>query len=84
MVDLMTGTETLDSIGLQKNLVDWMSSNDYNVFRNLETGEQIYAMQCKRGNVVHATRKSKQRDQICEALDGREFDYPLNGFRTGG
>jgi len=28
MVDLLTRTETLDSIGLQKNLVDWMSSND--------------------------------------------------------
>lgn len=82
MVDLLTGTETLDSIGLQKNLVDWMSSNDYNVFKNLETGEQIYAMQCKRGNIVHATRKSKQRDQICEALDGQEFDYPMKGFKS--
>ena len=82
MVDLCTGTLSLNNRNLQQNLVDWMSSNDYNVFRNLETGEEIYALECKRGNVVSATRKSKQRDQICEALDGQEFDYPTKGFKN--
>lgn len=59
-----------------------MSACDYNHFKNLETGEDVYALQSKRGNVVHAARKSKQRDQICEALDGQEFDYPMKGFKN--
>ncbi len=76
-IDLVSGNVSLNNRNLQRKLVDWMSACDYNHFRNLETGENVYALQSKRGNVVHAARKSKQRDETCELLDGQEFDYPM-------
>ncbi len=36
----------------------------------------------KRGNKVNATRKIKKMDQIKTALDGKEFDVPVDGFKN--
>jgi len=71
----------MDDPHLQAELLDWIESEDRNKFLNLETGETIYALSAKRGNKVYATRKTKKRDQIKIALDGKEFDVPVDGFR---
>ena len=73
---------SLDDPTLQAILLDWMESEDYNKFINLESGEVIYAQSAKRGNVVYATRKTKNRDRMKDALDGKIFDYPVKGFRN--
>ena len=62
--------------------MDWIESDDHNQFLNKETGEIIYALSPKRGNKVYATRKTKKRDKIKTALDGKEFDIPVDGFRN--
>ena len=72
----------MDDPILQAELLDWIESEDRNKFLNLTTGETIYALSAKRGNKVYATRKTKKRDQIKNALDGKEFDVPVDGFRN--
>ena len=72
----------MDDTHLQAELLDWIESEDRNKFLNLTTGETIYALSAKRGNKVYATRKTKKRDQIKTALDGKEFDIPVDGFRN--
>ena len=72
----------MDDPELQAELLDWIESEDRNKFLNLESGETIYALSAKRGNKVYATRKTKNRDKIKTALDGKEFDVPVKGFRN--
>ena len=72
----------MDDPLLQAILLDWIESEDYNKFLNLETGEFIYAKSAKRGNVVYATRKTKKRDALKNAIEGKVFDYPVKGFRN--
>jgi len=72
----------MDDPQLQAEFLDWIESEDRNKFLNTETGEVIYALSAKRGNKVYATRKTKKRDQIKNALDGKEFDVPVDGFRN--
>lgn len=79
---LVTGERSLDDPLLQAILLDWIESEDYNKFMNLETGETIYAQSAKRGNVVYATRKTKKRDAVKNAIEGKIFDYPVKGFRN--
>lgn len=79
--ELLSKQLSLDDPELQAELLDWIESEDRNKFLNLESGETIYALSAKRGNKVYATRKTKKRDQIETALDGKEFDVPANGFR---
>jgi hypothetical protein len=79
---LVTGERSLDDPLLQAILLDWIESEDYNKFRNLETGETIYAQSAKRGNVVYATRKTKKRDAMKNVIEGKIFDYPVKGFRN--
>jgi len=79
---LVRGEKSLDDSLLQAILLDWIESEDYNKFTNLETGEIIYAQSAKRGNVVYATRKTKKRDALKNALEGKVFDYPVKGFRN--
>ena len=80
--DLVEGKRSLEDENLQAILFDWMESSDYNKFINLETGEIIYAQSAKRGNVVYATRKTKKRDAVKNAISGKIFDYPVKGFRN--
>ena len=80
MSDLVKGNIRMDDENLQKELLLWMGSDDYNVFKNLQTGEEIYALSCKRGNKVYATRKTQQKNRILDALDGKEFDHIMKGF----
>ena len=80
--DLLSKQLSLDDPELQAELLDWIESEDRNKFLNLESGETIYALSAKRGNKVYATRKTKNRDKIKTALDGKEFDVPVKGFRN--
>ncbi len=80
--ELLKGDKSLNDTGLQAILLDWMESADYNEFISTETGEKIYALSSKRGNVVYATRKTKNRDRIKNCLDGKVFDFPIPGFRN--
>jgi hypothetical protein len=80
--DLVEGRKSLNDPILQATLLDWMESEDYNEFLDLETGEKVLTLSAKRGNVVYATRKTKKRDMIKNALDGRVFDFPVPGFRN--
>ena len=79
---LVRGEKSLDDSLLQAILLDWIESEDYNKFTNLESGEVIYAQSAKRGNAVYATRKTKKRDAMKNALEGKIFDYPVKGFRN--
>ena len=81
MKQLLNGDLDLGSPHLQSLLLDWMESDDYNRFVNNETGQEIFAMAAKRGNVVYAARKSKKRDEIKSVISGRVFDTPVDGFR---
>jgi hypothetical protein len=78
---LTDGSLSLDNPKIQSELLDWIESADYNKFLNKKTGEKIYALAAKRGNVVYAARKSKKRDEVKNALVGKEFDIPAPGFR---
>jgi hypothetical protein len=82
IIKLLKGEMSLDDPLLQAILLDWIESEDYNKFLNLETGEFIYAKSAKRGNVVYATRKTKKRDALKNAIEGKVFDYPVKGFRN--
>ena len=62
---------------LQATTLDWLQSNDYNHFKNQETGVDLYSLVCKRGNKVYATRKSVKMDEMVRLLDENEFDYPI-------
>ncbi len=80
--DLVKGKRSLNDPGLQAILLDWIQSEDYNKFLNLETGEIVYAQSAKRGNMVYATRKTKKRDVLKNAIEGKIFDYLVKGFRN--
>ena len=80
--DLVEHRRSLDDPLLQAILLDWMETEDYNKFINLETGEIIFAQSAKRGNVVYATRKTKNRDKVKDAIKDKIFDYPVKGFRN--
>ena len=82
IIQLVSGEKSLIDPMLQATFLDWIESADYNKFINLETGDVIYAQSAKRGNVVYATRKTKKRDQMKNALEGKIFDYPVKGFRN--
>ena len=82
MIELLSNQRSIDDPELQAQLLDWIESEDRNKFLNTETGEIVYAQSAKRGNKVYATRKTKKRDQIKAALDGKEFDIPVDGFRN--
>jgi len=82
MSDCLRGDTKLLDPELQAVFLDWMGSVDYNLFRNIETGGDYYAMCCRRGNVVYATRKTNKEKEIRNALEGKEFDYPVAGFRN--
>ena len=79
---LLDGELSLYDSHLQALLLDWIEAEDHNVFLNQDTGEFVYVLSAKRGNKVYATRKSKKRNEIEAALDGKEFDIPVKGFRN--
>lgn len=47
IIKLLKGEMSLDDTLLQAILLDWIESEDYNKFLNLETGEFIYAKSAK-------------------------------------
>ena len=81
MRDLVEGRLTLETVELQQIGLDWFESEDYNVFFNRETGETIYTLCSKRGNVVHCARKSAQRKALSDAIESKVFDWPVPGTR---
>lgn len=82
MRDLLGGDASISDPEMQAVFFDWMEASDYNKFYNKETGEYVYAQVAKRGNQPYALRKAKKRDDIQAALDGKEFDVPIDGFRN--
>ena len=50
MKDLVEGNISLHNPKIQKRLLNWMTDERYNVFRDVETGDEIYALGRKRGN----------------------------------
>lgn len=80
--DLVNHRKSLSDSDLQAILLDWIESEDHNEFIDTETGEKIFALSAKRGNVVYATRKTKKRDTIRNTLDNKIFDFPIPGFRN--
>lgn len=79
MLDLVEGNISLLDSELQAEFLDWVESPDYNKFENKESGECVYAQVAKRGNVPYAARKTKNRNALRDALDGKVFDYPIPG-----
>ncbi|MBQ7701721.1 MAG: hypothetical protein IJT54_04880 [Candidatus Methanomethylophilaceae archaeon] len=79
MKDLVEGNTSLHNPKIQKRLLNWMTDERYNVFRDVETGDEIYALGRKRGNKAYAAKKTEQKNKLCRALDGKEFDYPIGG-----
>ena len=79
---LVNGDMSISDPYLQATLLDWMESEDYNQFVNLDTGDVIYKRSAKRGNLVYAARKTKKRDALKEVLKGKVFDAPVKGFRN--
>ena len=82
MRDLVEGRITLENESLQKTGLDWFESEDYNVYQNKETGELIYALCSKRGNVVHCAKKSEQKKALSDAIESKVFDWPVPGTRN--
>ena len=82
MRDLVEGRITLEDESLQRTGLDWFGSEDYNVYQNKETGELIYALCSKRGNVVHCARKSEQKKALSDAIESKVFDWPVPGTRN--
>lgn len=82
IIQLVRGERSLNDPLLQAILLDWIESEDYNKFANPQTGGIVYAQSAKRGNVVYATRKTKKRDLMKDALEGKVFDHPVGGFRN--
>jgi len=57
--------------------MDWLESKDYNHFKNLKDGTDVFSLVCKRGNKVYTTRKSIKMDEMIELLNNGNFDYPI-------
>ena len=81
MSDLVSGEVSFDNPYLQCTMMDWLESKDYNHFKNLKDGTDIFSLVCKRGNVVYTTRKSVKMDEMIELLNNGEFDYPIGSSR---
>ena len=79
IVDLTNGNRSIHDPDIQERLLKWMSDEQYNLFLNEQTGERIYATVRKRGNRAYAARTTEQKNKLCRALDGKEFDYPIGG-----
>ena len=77
MQDLISGKRSLDDTDLQGTTMDWLESKDYNHFKNLKDGTDVFSLVCKRGNKVYATRKSIKMDEMIELLNNGNFDYPI-------
>lgn len=78
---MILGNITLQNEEIQKELLDWILTDDKNVFCNKRTGELIYALAAKRGNTAYAAKKGEKLNEILEAISEREFDTPVPGLR---
>ena len=82
MQQLLSGERSLDDEDLQMVFLDWMESEEYNHFRNIDTGEDAYALSSKRGNQCYALRKADQRKEIESALGRQELYLPIKGVKN--
>lgn len=82
MRSMVSGEVSMTSPAIEASFLDWMESEDYNVFENKETGERTHAQVCKRGNVVYAARKTAKKNELKNAMEGKEFDIPAKGFKN--
>jgi hypothetical protein len=71
----------MDDPELQRELLDWIMTDDVNVFRNKQTEQLAYALAPKRGNSAYAAKKGDTLNRVLEAMTGKEFDFPVEGLR---
>ncbi|MDO5862255.1 MAG: hypothetical protein Q4Q58_05640 [Thermoplasmata archaeon] len=81
IVKLIEKQITLGDDELQKEFIDWLLTDDKNVFKNKETGEVRFALAAKRGNPAYASKKNGTLDELIEAMSSKEFDYAPPGYR---
>ena len=67
----------------QAEFLDWVFTDDSNVFRNKNTGEIVFVQAPKRGNAPYARKKNATLDTIIRALADNQFDYEVPGTRGG-
>ena len=82
IASLIRGDITLQDKDLQNELIDWMLTDDVNVFCNEQTKEVVYALASKRGNPVYAAKKGERLNEVLEAVMNREFDFEVPGMRS--
>ena len=78
---MMSGKRTLHDDDIQKELLDWIMTDDVNVFRNQKNDQLVYALAAKRGNRAYAAKKRETLDRVIEAVSKYEFDTPVPGLR---
>jgi len=81
IADLVLGKKTMQDEELQKELLDWILTDNKNVFRDKRTDQLIYALASKRGNAAYAAKKGEILNEIIEAVSKNEFDEPVEGLR---
>ena len=81
IADLVLGNKTLRDDDIQKELLDWMLTDEVNVFRNRQTDQVVYALAAKRGNPAYAAKKGEVLNQVIDAVSKKEFDTAVPGLR---
>lgn len=81
IADLIFGNRTLQDEELQKELLDWMLTDEKNMFRNKQTQQLVFALVAKRGNAAYAAKKGERLNEIIDAISQREFDTAVPGLR---
>ena len=59
IADLVLGKKTMQNEELQKELLDWILTDNKNMFRDKRTDQLIYALASKRGNAAYAAKKGE-------------------------
>lgn len=82
IADMVMGNKTLQDDDLQKELFDWILTDEKNMFRNKQTQELVFALAAKRGNVAYAAKKGEKLNCILDSVANNEFDHPVDGLRS--
>ncbi len=67
---------------MQKDLFDWILTDEKNVFRNKKTNELIFSLAAKRGNKAYTAKKNQKLNEILAAVADGQFDTPVPGMRS--
>ena len=81
IADLILGNRALRDDDIQRELLDWIMTDEVNVFRNRQNDQLVYALAAKRGNRAYAAKKGEILNQVIEAVSKHEFDMSVPGLR---